>query len=208
MQEGTVQWDPIEINHQRSLVTRLSFLCFLTILVISLIKSISIAAQLWRFTPKLPREIRGENEKADSLAAAAIGVPHPIEFAFRTLGITEGHLHVLEQANNKFHHVCDVIAAKTDSLKNLTHLTLLVSALALVQGAITTLTEIMKFKWVGPAFLAGSAAEILAPVGWGLLLCASIYSLFSLFGEALARRRARWNHFYATAKSDLSAEKA
>jgi hypothetical protein len=207
MQEGTVQWDPIAGNHQTSLVTRSSFLCLLTISVISLIKSISIAAQLWRFTPKLPREIRGENEKADSLAAAAIGVPHPIEFAFRTLGITEGQLQVLAQANNKFHHVCDVIAAKTDSLKNLTHLTLLVSVLALVQGAITTLTELMKFKWFGPAFIAGSAAEILEPVGWGLLLCALIYSLFSLFGEALARRRARWNHFYATAKSDLSAEK-
>jgi hypothetical protein len=102
MQEGTVQWDPLAINHQTSLVTRFSFIYFLTILVISLIKSISIAAQLWRFTPKLPREIRGENEKADSLAAAAIGVPHPIEFAFRTLGITEGHLQVWHKRTTSF----------------------------------------------------------------------------------------------------------
>ena len=206
MQE-TVQWDPIAINHQTSWVTRVFFLYLLTVLAISLIKSMSIAAQLWRFRPTLPREIRGESEKADSLAAAAMGVRHSIESAFRMLGITEGHSHILIQANNKFHYVCNVIATKADSLKKLTHVTLLVSVLALVEGTITTLTELVKYKWFGPALLSGSAAEILEPVGWGLLVCALLYFLFSLFEEMLSRRKARWNYFYATAKFDPPAER-
>jgi hypothetical protein len=64
----------------------------------------------------------------------------------------------------------------------------------------------MKFKLAGIGFLSGSAAEAGMPLEFGIFICAVLSSAFHLCGGLLMGRRANWNCFYASAKSDAPAE--
>src|SRR5271155_3199115 len=101
MQEETVQWDPLAINRNPSWVIRFFVLYLLTVLVISLVKSISLAAQLWRFERKFPQEVASEAERANRFAVSAISK----RFSLETVNGALGHLRVLHQANNKFQYL-------------------------------------------------------------------------------------------------------
>jgi len=126
--------------------------------------------------------------------------------AYKQLGVTDGHLKLLQHANTKFRHLYEMGSEKTNSIKRLARLTLLLSVLTMVIDARSTLEQIMKFKRAGIGFLSGSAAEALMPLEFGIFICAVLYSAFHLFEGMLMRRRANWNYFYASAKSDAPAE--
>ncbi len=203
MQEETVQWDPM-MEHRLSWGAKLFVLYLLAVLVVSIVKAINLATQLWRFRPRVPKEVSNDIEKAEFLAAAAIGARHLAEPVYKALAA--GNLAVLQQANDEFHYIWAMCAAKTESIKRISRLTLLLSVLALAQGGIRALKEISMSKTFGPAILTGSAAEMLESPATGLLVCAVLYSLVCLFEGTLMHRRARWNYLYETAKSKPSAE--
>jgi len=53
----------------------------------------------------------------------------------------------------------------------------------------------------GGAVIAEMVAEVLQAVNLGLALAAALYVLSNLYAAALARRKATWNLFVATASS-------
>jgi hypothetical protein len=203
MQEETVQWNPM-MEHRLSWGAKLFVLYLLAVLVISLLKAVSLATQLWRFRSRLPKEASNDSEKAELLAAAAIGARHLAEPVYKALAA--GNLAVLKQANNEFHYMWAMSAAKAESIKRISRLTLFLSVLALAQGTIGALKEISMPKIFGPALLAGSASETLELLAMGLFVCAVLYSVFSLFEGTLTRRCARWDYLYESAKSNSPAE--
>ena len=206
MQEEVVQWDPMYEHHLGG-ATKLFLLYLLIVVAISLAKSIGLARQLLRLRRILPKETLNEHGKAELLAASAIGMRFSTDRSNLGSDVSASeYSRILLQANNKFLYTWELCAAKAASIRKLTLLTLLLSVLILTFSAITILMEIMHLKSRSIGVFTGTVADELVPFALGILICAVLYALFSLFEGILMRRRARWNYFCAKAKSDSVVE--
>jgi len=80
---------------------------------------------------------------------------------------------------------------KISAMKRAVVLTLILSALVPIGGAIRILRGVSTEKSTGPAALAGASVEVLIPFAIGISVCAALYAVYSIFEGILARRKAR-----------------
>ncbi len=195
MQEEPVVWDPM-YEGRLPWEARIFLIYLLVVFAVLLVRSINLARQLgwFSFGKRVPTEKSDEDDTANLLARSAL------ERTFPHAGTPEGDLAILQLADVKFRFAWQMCVAKVSSTKRLALLTFLLSLLTLTWGTIGVLADIIREKTAPVGFLAASSAEVLKPFALGVLACAALYAVSSFYEGALDRRKARWNHFCASAK--------
>ena len=213
MQQQSIGWG-MNYEYRPPLEEKLFFLYLLWMVSLSIIKSVSIARQLWWFSRDrriLPTALDSGDRSADVLATAAL--TNRLSNDRALLGSSQlvdknddsgSRSQILQEADRRFSYAWEMCAAKIRSTKRHVLLTLLLSVLVLAYGATNISRQIAIDKRVGIGSFSSSVAELLMQVALGISVCAAIYAVFSAFENALMRRKAAWNYFCAKGKNQSS----
>jgi len=197
MLDDQVGWDPISVNHQLPWEERVFIVYLALVLVFSLARSPRLEWKLWSFSPA--RRVSSDQPKPDAsdlLAASALANKLP-----NNDKTTETSWQVVEGARPRFEYLWEQSAARIAAIRNLVNLTLILSGLVLSYDLMRIFIAVqIEMVW-GGAVIAEMVAEVLQAVNLGLALAAALYVLSNLYAAALARRKATWNLFVATASS-------
>lgn len=177
--------------------SRILFLYLLFLFAVFLGKSIDLARQLgwFSFTRRVaPLKPGDEDAVADHLAASALtnrswsNHPQP--------GLTLRHLQLAEI---KFLYRWETCSAVARSLKKLAVLTVLLSALAVLESTKTALTEVSQSRHV--SFPTARMAQSFGVASLGWLAAVVLFAEYSFCDGLLARRKSWWNYFCATVRN-------
>jgi hypothetical protein len=186
---------------------------------LTIVRSLRLAWRLYSFSSLVSlQDIRDGLIHADRLARAALANRLSLEF------VAERHpdptnqpqmagdntlTRFLQAADSEFLYLLGISYIQVKRMRWLIVLTLLLGCLMatfgtsdLVRGAYLVVGD----RIPGVLLLRESIFELLKPLALGILLCVILCVLGNLFDGAMARRKARWNYFYAGAKSQLGQE--
>jgi len=177
--------------------SRLFVLYVLITIAVSAVKVARLTERMWRFSTSKGRthaEHSNRMSKEEFLAHSALKNKLPREKAEGEWNVDDVPA-LLQEVETRFVFLWSRCLATVVSLKRLSVLTFLLSALVTLWLTSRFLSLMAIQKMAGIVFLGASISEAILPFQLGIICCAVLYAIYALYHAALLRRMASWHYF-------------